>query len=920
MALETDQTNYLSSAFFFNLADNSSFLDGQGGGQGFTVFGRILDGSNALEYFNGLTNGAGIVTNDIFSDNGTLLTNPFPENVLPVNYIGNALPANKNLVYCDFLYTNLPAVDTNLPTVSISSPASNVLITNGNAVATGTAGTESVLANVNAVLTPQAASDGTLPNGGTNLTYYATGTTNWTIDLFQVEDSFFGAETNSPPFGVYELSIQSQNADGYLSAAATRLLTNTAVYVIGNGSLSFTGAESPGASNNPIGYPYQSTSNYEVLATPGSGQTFLKWSAYEYATTDPTLGFPGGSGLFAATFISNSAGGITIAYPAANAAVPSGPVTVTGTIDTSILTPPVTVSCQQFTATVSNYALAAPVSTSNNTSSWSITFSNYPSGGPLLLQALATDSLGHTTLASNVIIISSIATNGNGSVTLSQGSTVIPNPIGYALQAGSNYSVQGVPSAGNIFVDWTYVANGNSYVVPSNPWTNFVYDGGLLTANFVSTNAPRGVRGITITYPPSDRVILTNNFLIKGGIARSFKPATVSVQVFEYDTALQVGTTLTTTTDTTSWSVPVSNLPPALYEVIATATNSTGYGAVTAEIFEVMAFKSIAGTYNGIFLCTTGPVAPTNSGFFTFTVSEYGDYSGRLQFPAFRPVPTVSYFDVTGADQFTCPIPGHPENDARVYLQLNLSGGPAELTGKLEATNGSWTSPLLCYRAATKLTAETIPPPGKYVLELNPANWGGTNGYASVIASAGGNLAVAGALPDGAAFSQSIKIATNGVWPIYTIPTGYKTGGMLMGWVTNGPTNSVTGQLYWYKSPDVGSYFTAGVVTNVNVIGTNYSGPAAGSYTIVFQGGSLAAPVTNQLSVAREGGQFQPVDDTDKLAISMSGTGVIAGHFTSDESNKPLQFKGIFLGKSGTGTGFILDNGAQTGYFILEPQ
>jgi len=72
MALESGDPNSASSAFFFNLADNSTNLDFQNGG--FTVFGRILDGTNVLQYFNGLTNGNGIITNGEFSDDGSSIT------------------------------------------------------------------------------------------------------------------------------------------------------------------------------------------------------------------------------------------------------------------------------------------------------------------------------------------------------------------------------------------------------------------------------------------------------------------------------------------------------------------------------------------------------------------------------------------------------------------------------------------------------------------------------------------------------------------------------------------------------------------------------------------------------------------------------------------------------------------------------
>ena len=53
MALVSGSPDSATSAFFFNLADNSTNLDNQNGG--FTVFGRILSGTNILQYFNTLS-------------------------------------------------------------------------------------------------------------------------------------------------------------------------------------------------------------------------------------------------------------------------------------------------------------------------------------------------------------------------------------------------------------------------------------------------------------------------------------------------------------------------------------------------------------------------------------------------------------------------------------------------------------------------------------------------------------------------------------------------------------------------------------------------------------------------------------------------------------------------------------------------
>jgi hypothetical protein len=553
------------------------------------------------------------------------------------------------------------------------------------------------------------------------------------------------------------------------------------------------------------------------------------------------------------------------------------------------------------------------------TTSWSLSLSNAFSGyippGTFQVVAQVTDESGTVAEQTNVLTISALQIIGNGTVALAVGSTNVRSPIGYPMQYGSVYKLTATSGAGSTFANWNYTNINGDYLVPNNPWTNFTYIGGLMTADFVVTNTAKG-EGIAVTYPKYDTVLLTNSFVMKGTIAHEFGPAEVTVEIYSLSTASAL-VPPTTISGKSSWSLPVTNLPPDVYGAIVTATNSTGSSTLVYDVFETLEFWAVAGTYNGIFLCTSGPVTPTNSGFFTFTIVGSGAYEGRVLFPGYKPIPVLDALNLYGQGQHDLTIPG---NNAHMFLALNVDGGLDEMTGTVASDSNSWTSQLFCYRGPAKLSSNTTPASGKYVLSLNPANWGGTNGYAVVNVGRGGGLTLVGALPDGATFSQSLQVYTNGTWPLYTIPTGYKTNGMLMGWVTSGPSNDISGQLNWYKAPGIGAYVTNGLNTNVIVTGTNFIVPDAGTYTIVFQGGSIVAPITNQLTVARAGGQFKPVDPTDKLAISLSSSGVLTGHLVLPGDDKPVKFQGIFLSQSQGGTGFVLDSGSQVGYFVLEPQ
>ena len=64
-ALEDSARN----GFVINLGDNSSFLNVSN--RQYSFFGLVMGGTNFLQYFNGLTNGSGIISGADFVDQGT---------------------------------------------------------------------------------------------------------------------------------------------------------------------------------------------------------------------------------------------------------------------------------------------------------------------------------------------------------------------------------------------------------------------------------------------------------------------------------------------------------------------------------------------------------------------------------------------------------------------------------------------------------------------------------------------------------------------------------------------------------------------------------------------------------------------------------------------------------------------------------
>ena len=108
---KTSDPNSANSQFFINLADNSASLDNTNNSGGFTVFGRVISGTNFLSAFGGFTSLGSLpkgrpATNIIVDLNPALNGVNFgPFGEIPL------LRLNTNFVVIN---TNFPAVGTNL--------------------------------------------------------------------------------------------------------------------------------------------------------------------------------------------------------------------------------------------------------------------------------------------------------------------------------------------------------------------------------------------------------------------------------------------------------------------------------------------------------------------------------------------------------------------------------------------------------------------------------------------------------------------------------------------------------------------------------------------------------------------------------------------------------------------------------------
>jgi cyclophilin family peptidyl-prolyl cis-trans isomerase len=938
MALVSGETNSATSAFFFNLADNSTNLDSQD----FTVFGRILSGSNVLYYFNTLS----APSNGIFDLNGNVST-------LPVNYDGTNQPTDANLFYCDFAFispTNAP-VDTIPPTVSITFPAANAALTNGSPLTVqGTARDNVGLAEVFCVLTSL-----TGAYGNASQTNAALGTTNWSLDLV----SKLG--TIEP--GVYQLTAFAQDGAGNLSVPATEYFTNLTKLTL------FTNVDGQLTASPPeYLVPGQ---QYSVTAAPGPGQQFYSWTSNGVTSLDPVQTFTANGNLsLTVTYLStNASAGLTITSPVSGAQALSiqSVLTVSGTIASTNIS---RVTCQFFVNSNSvSTARAANIAGTN----WSLMVTNFVNGSNYVVVALATNAAGGSALDSasftllNVEILT-LKTNGGG--------TILNTNAGPYVVTGKTYTVKAVPNSGQVFYSWN-----DGVTTTLNPSKTFHIVSNLtLTATFVPEDT--SLQGISFTYPPANAMLTNGTFSVAGKLPASLVVTQMTCQLFLQSngvTALPQSVTLDATG--TKWTLPVTNIAPGSYKVLAVGYDNKGNARLVSENFNLLArfsvavqppsagtvtaglngkylqvgkaynisakaktgqifaywtgavantnsaattfvmssnavltatfttnlFPAVAGTYTGLFLDPTY-ASPTNAGFVTLTTTGTGVFSGQLKFPS-RTYPILYAFPYTGSVVLVGK--GLDSNYLQLVLTLDLTNGTDTITGYVadETSSGFyvWASSLVLYRSVTRLPGSNAPAAGKYVVLLQPEN--DTNapaaaGYAAISLGANGALAVGGTLPDNTAISQSAKMSKDGIWPVYIVPPSYKGKGMIIGWQTNTPSGACDGQLFWFK-PSVGS------ASNLTCTGAAFAAPAAGTqYQMVLAGGT-----SNALAVSQTR-QFVPAPPI--VGISLLSTGVLSGSIDLNNNKRP--FKGAFVSPSAGGAGFIVDTNGQMDGFQILPQ
>jgi hypothetical protein len=379
-----------------------------------------------------------------------------------------------------------------------------------------------------------------------------------------------------------------------------------------------------------------------------------------------------------------------------------------------------------------------------------------------------------------------------------------------------------------------------------------------------------------------------------------------------------------------------------------TTESSESITNLTNNLAARQPFAPYKGAYNGLFF-GTNQLSPTNSGFFTFTLSGTGTFTGRLLMG-----PATYSFSGSGSSKFSTntgqatAIAKHGGQSLIVNLQLaDTSDGTTVVLGSV--SNETWAAQLEGDRDAWSATNQAISYTNRYTMVLtnggsNSVSLPGGDSYGTLAINKLGVLSVAGKLADGKAFSQSVPISEDGYWPFYTYVAGGKD--FLLGWVyfqrndstaatrlyTIGSSSQRGTNIFWSKtasSKDL--YYPAGFATNAFVLaGFAYVNPGKiGGFTlpdptntmVILGGGGLFS--TNSTNTVAYNGKLMYSDASLTLSFNQAA-GSFTGKFQSPEGGE-IKMNGVAVQSPVDGTftnafGFFLGADGESGPVILQSQ
>ena len=395
----------------------------------------------------------------------------------------------------------------------------------------------------------------------------------------------------------------------------------------------------------------------------------------------------------------------------------------------------------------------------------------------------------------------------------------------------------------------------------------------------------------TFTYVPSDHLVLETN-----GNGRVTGPAN--------DTLLAVGKRFTWVAKAHpdwlfyNWSGSVNSTAP----VLSTTMQSN---MMLIASFVPNPFIPVLGVYNGLFQPEESIVSPTNSGFFTLTLSKPGTFSGKLLLGG-AVLPFTGKFGLDGLAFVSAKPSGKPRQD----LRLTIDPAIGTLSGSV--SNAAGVSQIVAFRAgpvagalATSDKFTFTIPPGTNEPPIGPGGFAAGKGTLK----SQSRFTLSATLADGSVISQSASASADGRFPFYA--SLYGGGGVILGWTQfasepNHATIVVTSEsIRWIKTPrQRDTLYPGGFNGNLHFKGARFVTPAAavnilpwGSGRILARGGNLTTELSN-------GALLQPTKvvfaygngNPNKFTLTFSrGDGTITGSFWHPIAKRTASFKGVFL-------------------------
>ncbi len=338
---------------------------------------------------------------------------------------------------------------------------------------------------------------------------------------------------------------------------------------------------------------------------------------------------------------------------------------------------------------------------------------------------------------------------------------------GSVFPAGSLQTVTAVPNSGYEFVAWVGQGTGTS-----NPLTVYMYTNLSVTAYFAPTNS------MTLT-------VITNGL---GTVSPSWSNKTL-IKGRTYGLSAVARSDNLFSNWTGSLTTNKSPLPVRMESSVVSQAN-----------FVPNPFIPNKGTYNGLFMTTSG-VTETNAGMLSgLTVNQNGNYSGALLINGGRHG-ISGKFNLSGQATNKISRPAGQGGPLVANLTLAWSSSPPQVVGTV--SNANWVANIMADRGANALRSEEltmlIPPDTNNAPPVgSPGGYGyaAITNYAATLRNPGAAIArISGTLADGTHFSQATPVSQDGYLPLYANLYGGK--GLLLGWINLTVTNESGVGLAW---------------------------------------------------------------------------------------------------------------------------